>query len=113
MIKKLFFIVVVLILAVLFWFGFALWTGIYSVYSYPPSRENPDGRTLIVSREEGEPLFNSPSYAPPPKKQEPRSGIIQFETPIRSRKPVETRIIVELPYIEWAYRKSLQPQSTD
>jgi len=113
MIKKLFFIVIVLLAAVVFWFGFALWTGIYSIYSYPPSHENPDGRTLIVSREEGEPLFNSPQYAPPPRKAEPRSGIFQFETPTRAKKPVEARIILELPYIEWAYKKSLQPQSTD
>ncbi len=111
--KKLFFILIVLILAVLFWFGFALWTGIYSVYSYPPSKDHPEGSTLIVSRDEGEPAFNSPEYKAPPKQEQPKSGGIVFSTPIRSKKPIETRIIVELPYIEWAYKKSLEPQSTE
>lgn len=113
MFKKLLFIIAVLLAAVVFWFGFALWTGIYSLYSYPPSRDDPDGRTLIVSREEGEPMFNSPSYTPPPKKEEPKSGVFNFEGQMRKKKAIDTRIIVELPYIEWAYKKSLQPQSTD
>ena len=113
MFKKLLFIIFVLVAAVLFWFGFALWTGIYSVYSYPPSHDDTEGRTLIVSREEGEPLFNSPNYAAPQKKAEPKSGIFVFQGQTRVKKAVDTRIIVELPYIEWAYKKSLQPQSTD
>lgn len=113
MIKKFLFIIIVLILAVLFWFGFALWTGIYSIYSYPPSKDRPEGSTLIVSREEGEPAYNSPDYTPPPKKEEPKTGGIVFASPLKSKKPIDARIIVELPYIEWAYKKSLEPQKTD
>ena len=111
--KKILFFLIVLILAVLFWFGFALWTGIYSIYSYPPSKDHPEGSTLIVSREEGEPSFNSPDYKAPPKHEESSRGGIAFSGPMKSKKALETRIIVELPYIEWAYKKSLQPQSTD
>ena len=113
MIKKLLFIVTVLVLGILIWFGFALWTGIYSVYSYPPSTLHPDGSTLIVSREPGEPMYNSPDYAPAPKKAEPKTGGIVFSAPMKSKRPVEGRIIVELPYIEWAYKKSLEPQSSE
>jgi hypothetical protein len=113
LIKKILFILIVLLLAILFWFGFALWTGIYSIYSYPPSAEHQEGSTLIVSREQGEPTYNSPNYEPGPKKEQPRSGGIVFSGPLKSKRPVETRIIVELPYIEWAYKKSLERQATD
>ncbi len=113
MFKKILFFLVVVVLAVLFWFGFALWTGLYSVYSYPPDAAHPDGVTYIVSREEGEPGFNSPSYKPPAKKEDRKTGGIVFSTPMKSKKPVETRIIVELPYIEWAYKKSLAPQKSE
>lgn len=113
MIKKFLFVVIVLFLAIVFWFGFALWTGIYSLYSYPPSAQHPEGTTLVISREAGEPTYNSPDYRPPPKKEEPKSGGIVFSTPMRSKHSPETRIIVELPYLEWAYKKSLEPQATD
>ena len=113
MIKKILFLVIVLFLAIVFWFGFALWTGIYSIYSYPPSSQHPEGTTLVISREAGEPTYNSPDYKPAPKKEEPRSGGIVFSAPLKSKRPPETRIIVELPYVEWAYKKSLEPQSTD
>jgi hypothetical protein len=113
LIKKILFILIVLVLAIVFWFGFALWTGIYSIYSYPPSYEHPEGSTLIISRESGEPAYNSPNYKPAPKAEQPRSGGIVFSAPMKSKRPVETRIIVELPYIEWAYKKSLEPQTTD
>lgn len=92
----------------LFWLVFALWTGLYSVYTFPPSKTEPTGKTLIVSREPGEPIFNSPEYTPPPKPKQ-TSGMIKFEAPLKAKKPLEQRTIVTLPYIDWAYQKSLEP----
>ena len=113
MIKKTLVFLIIVTAAILFWFGFALWTGIYSVYTYPASKEYPDGATLIVAREEGEPLFNSPQYTPPPKKPEPKSGGLVFTGPTKTKRPIDARTIVELPYVDWAYRKSLEPQDTE
>ena len=113
MIKKIFVFLLIVCAAIFFWFGFALWTGIYSVYSYPPSRENPDGSTLIVARDEGEPLFNSPQHAKPVKKPEPKGGGLVFTAPLKPKRPVEVRTIVELPYVEWAYKKSLEPEESE
>ncbi len=107
MFKKFFGFLIVVVVAVLLWFGFALWTGIYSVYSVPPSRQEPDGSTLIVSRDEGEPMFNSPDYTPPPRKKTTTGGI-GFESLAKPRRPVDGRTIVKLPFIDWAYRKSLE-----
>jgi hypothetical protein len=110
--KKLFSFLSVLILAVGFWVVFALWTGIYSLYTYPPSKEHPDGATLLVSRETGEPVFNSPDFmqALDPLSRESK----QRPEHIRRRKTsVHERIIIALPYVDWAYRKSLEPQETD
>jgi hypothetical protein len=109
------FLIFLLIVAVLvfIWFVFALWTGIYSFYSYPPSLANPDGATLIVSREEGEPMFNSPEYVPPKENKEKKKGGLRFGSQQIKKQPVETRIIVKLPYIEWAYRQSINSQETE
>ncbi len=107
MIKKFLVVFFILGAAVVFWFSFAIWTGLYSVYTFPPSRMNPDGATIIVSRDEGEPMFNSPQYKAPPKKQE-RSGGIGFGSMPHAKRPLEQRTIVELPYVEWAYQKSLE-----
>ena len=101
-------IALVLGVAMAFWVIFALWSGIYSVYSYPPSKTHPDGSTLLVTREQGEPTFNSPDYIPPAVKQEEgSSGGVGFGTLPMRKRPVEMRTIVELPFIEWAYHKSL------
>lgn len=101
----------IVVVGTVIWFAFALWVGLYSVYSYPPSKEHPDGVTLIVNREEGEPTFNSPAYVPEqPKPTEPHSGI-GFESSKRNRRPPELRTVMELPYIEWAYKKSLPPEA--
>jgi hypothetical protein len=109
MFKKLFGFLVFVSAIVLFWFGFAFWTGLYSVYSIPPSKQHPDGSTLIVSREEGEPLFNSPDrILPPPPKKEQRSTGIGFGLTVKQKRPVPERTIVNLPFIEWAYKKSLE-----
>ncbi|HET6273320.1 MAG TPA: hypothetical protein VFG32_10085 [Bacteroidota bacterium] len=96
---------------VLIWFVFALWIGLYSFYSYPPSKEHPDGATLIVSRDEWEPRYNSPDYKPPEIDKDAKKGKgIGFGNPSRPRRPISIRTIVKLPYIEWLYEKSLQPQ---
>lgn len=109
MIRKIFYFLLFVAAGVGIWGAFAIWTGIYSIYSIPPSRENPDGNTLVVSREEGEPMFNSPHYTPPKRKPTERSGLA-FTSVQRPRKPLDQRTIVKLPYIEWAYKKSLEPQ---
>lgn len=113
MLKKLVGFLTLVLIAGIFWFVFALWTGIYSVYSVPPTHDNPDGATYIVSREEDEPTFNSPQYVAPEKKAEPQSGMIQFSRVPSPKKSIQDRTIIELPYIAWAYEKSLEkPDST-
>jgi hypothetical protein len=109
MIRKLFYFILFVAIGAGIWCAFALWTGIYSVYTMPPSQENPDGATLIVSREEGEPMFNSPHYTPPVQKPTAKSGL-SFTAVRKPKKPLELRTIVRLPYIDWAYKKSLEPQ---
>ncbi len=112
MLKKTFgFLLVIAVIAVL-WACFALWTGMYSVYSLPPSRQEPDGFTALVHREEGEPAFNSPDYvAPAPKKR--AGGGIGFESVPKPKRPIAERTIVRLPFIDWAYKKSLEkPDNT-
>ena len=112
--KWIFIIILVIGVAAAFWVIFALWSGIYSVYSYPPSNTHPDGATLHVTREQGEPTFNSPDYLPPAvKKEEKGSGGLGFGTMPKGRRPVEMRTVVELPFIEWAYHKSLERGSLD
>ena len=109
--KFLIFLLIVAVLAII-WFTFALLTGIYSVYSYPPSLANPDGATLIVSREEDEPTFNSPDYVPPKENKKKEKGGIRFGSKKIKTQPVETRIIVKLPYIDWAYKQSIDSPET-
>ncbi len=109
MIRKTLYLLLFVALGAGIWCAFAVWTGIYSIYSIPPSHENPDGNTLLVSRDEGEPMFNSPSYTPPVKKQTERSGL-SFTSVQKPKRPLNQRTIVKLPYIEWAYKKSLEPQ---
>jgi hypothetical protein len=108
MLKWLFTIALVLFGCLALWVGFALWTGIYSVYSYPPGRQYPDGVTLLVSREEKEPVFNSPNYVAPREAPKESSGGMSFESQPKAKRPPEKRTIIRLPYIEWAYEKSLE-----
>jgi hypothetical protein len=111
LLKRLFYFALIVAAAGIFWGVFAVWTGIYSIYSIPPTQAKPDGATLIVQREEGEPMFNSPEYRKPaPPKEEPRGGGLKFGTVKKPSKPLDERTIVELPYIEWAYKKSLEPE---
>ena len=113
MIKAISWILVIVVAGVSLWVVFALWTGIYSVYSIPPSKENPKGVTLLVSRDEGEPMFNSPDYKAPEKKLEPRTGGLGFSNLEKKKRPVAVRTVYELPYIEWAYKKSLEPPEAE
>jgi hypothetical protein len=106
--KKLSIVLVLVIVGVSLWFVFGLLVGIYSVYTYPPSKEHPEGATLIVSRDEWEPMFNSPDYRAPERKQSTNQGSITFAKPAAPRRPIAVRTVVEFPYIEWAYRKSLE-----
>lgn len=97
------------------WTGFALWTGLYSVYSYPPSDDHPEGATLIIGREDGEPMFNSPDYiAVPVKKGTNKKGGVGFgKVEFSSMKPVAIRTVFTLPYIEYAYEKSLNEKQLE
>ncbi len=108
--KKLLVFLTLALSGFLVWTAFALWAGLYSIYSSPPTRQDPDGATLLVSREEGEPLFNSPDYVPPTQKMESMPGSIRFGPAKRAVRPLDKRIIVTLPYFEWAYKKSLEKE---
>jgi hypothetical protein len=113
MIKAISWILVIVVAGISIWVVFALWTGIYSVYSIPPSKENPKGETLLVSRDPGEPVFNSPDYKPPERKPEPHSGSLGFGSTDKGKRPLAMRTIATLPYMEWAYKKSLEAQESD
>lgn len=113
MIKVISWILVIVAAGIVLWVVFALWTGIYSVYSIPPSKELPKGVTYLVARDEREPLFNSPDYKPPVRKVEPRPGALGMRGIDNRKRPIATRVVVELPYIEWAYKKSLEPQEAE
>jgi len=106
---KLFFtILTIAVVGSVIWFTFALWAGFYSVYTYPPSKEHLKGATLIVHREEGEPMFNSPDYVPEinePQVDDKKSGI-GFQRSAGPKQSLQARTIIELPYIGWAYKKS-------
>lgn len=113
MLIKLFKLASIVAAALIFWVVFALWVGLYSIYSYPPSTDHPEGVTYIVSREDWEPTFNSPDFKAPPKKEEGPKGGIGFGKAPKVKQTVEERSIVKLPYVDWAYKKSLEPQTVD
>ena len=108
--KKILVLLSVLVLAAVFWLVVAVWLGIYSIYSYPPSKEHVDGSTLIIQRDQGEPAFNSPDYKPP-QRPRPSGGVVNFGALIKPTRPVSGRVVLELPYVEWAYKKSLETKS--
>jgi hypothetical protein len=108
--KFLFYTSLICLLGASLWFAFGIWSGLYSVYSYPPSKDHPKGATLIVEREDGEPMFNSPDHIPPKEKPIDKKGGIGFgKARGRSVRPIERRTILEFPYIEWAYEQSIKP----
>ena len=102
--------------ALLLWMVFGVWTGIYAIYSVPPMTvAHPDGATIIISRDPGEPMFYSPDTPPPRKKEpsgKPKRGI-GFGAAPKATRPVADRIVLELPFIEWAYDKSLEVPESD
>ncbi len=112
MFKKVFLLLLIVAAGTVLWFAFAIWIKLYNVYSYPPSKENPDGSTLIVYREEWEPMFNSPDYKAPARTEE-KGGMGWSKSADRPKRPIPLRTIVKLPYIEWAYKRSLEPQKVD
>jgi hypothetical protein len=112
--KAFFTLLTAVVIGAAIWFVFALWAGLYSVYSYPPSKEHSKGVTLIVKREEGEPVFNSPDYVDRQGPAKEKQGGIGFEKAgSKQRRPLKMRTVVELPYVEWAYKKSLEVQKVE
>ena len=106
-IKRLFVLILIIAIGVGLWVWFGLWSGLYSIYSYPPSTKHPKGSTLLIERAEREPVFNSPDRAiPPPPPREKGAGLGFSSGSIRP-KPVEQRPMVELPYLEWSYTMAL------
>ncbi len=102
-------VTLLLLILAIAWFAFGLWSGMYSIYSYPPTEGKDDGRTLIIARDAGERTWNSPHAPKPAPKKEVKGEGLQFGTLTKPPRSVEGRIILELPYVEWAYRKSLMP----
>jgi hypothetical protein len=112
--KVFFTLLTIAVVGTTIWFVFALWVGLYSIYSFPPSKDRPAGKTMIVHREEGEPTFNSPDYVPPKQELKEKQGGIGFEkTSSKQKRPLKMRTIVEVPYVEWAYKKSLEKQKLE
>jgi len=112
--KKIFGFLSIVAAGALIWFAFAFWVGLYSVYSFPPlSKEYPRGATFIISRDEWEPMFNSPDYVAPERPKEVGRGGIGFGSTPKAKRPLKFRTIMELPYIDWAYKQSLKPDSTE
>jgi hypothetical protein len=109
MIKKLFYLFLIVAAGVGIWVAFALWSGVYSIYSIPPGPTEPNGTTLLVSRDEWEPMFNSPDYKPP-KHDSGKSAGVTLGGTIHGKRALSLRTIVRLPYIEWCYKKSLEPE---
>ena len=81
--------------AVVIWFA----TTLIGVYSIQPLGALPEGVTVVVWRAQGEPLFNSPD-AVCLKAQNGVSLLCRLAA--MSQAPKD-RIIVRLPYQEWAY----------
>jgi hypothetical protein len=108
--KKLLALIFIIILGILAWFAFAIGIGLYSVYSFPPSKEHREGTTLIVKREPREPMFNSPEYVAPPRKRDEEGTGMGYSSKEMPKRPLNLRTVVELPYVEWAYKKSLEKQ---
>ena len=108
--KFFFTLLTIIVIGVALWFPVALWAGFYSVYTIPPSKEYPRGTTLVVHREGAEPMFNSPEATP--NKNEQRSERTRSERGVQElpKQSMRKRTVLELPYSDWAYRKSLPPE---
>jgi hypothetical protein len=114
MLKWLFILGLLVFAGTAVWTAFALWSGLYSVYSYPPGKDDPDGSTLIIKRDDDEPMYNSPDYvAPKEKPREDKEGVGFGKLKFVSKKPIGPRTVFTLPYIEWAYEQSLNEKQLE
>ena len=107
--RRLFKLVLFLAFVGVLFVGLMFWAKFWGVYCIPPSEKNPEGVTLIVSREEDEPMLSA-SDRPIPKKDEeedqpPRRRSMYEGTP-RQKPPIEKRIIFKLPFIEYVYEQT-------
>lgn len=99
-------ILVIGILAVVVAIFVARFCGVYSVQ---PLGGAPEGVTAIVWRDEGEPFFNSPDALC----LERMGGVsLLCRAAAISRAPTD-RIIVRLPYQQWAYEASTGGRTFD
>jgi hypothetical protein len=84
-------------------------SGIWGIYSIPPTKENPRGATLIVKPYDDEPFFNAPDRPRPPEsisfEPEPPSGI--YPRGPMKRRPAEQRTIASFPYIKWIHDRAV------
>lgn len=88
---------------------FTLFYALCGVYSIQPIGAIPDGATVIVWRVSGEPFFNSPDAL-----CLERTGGVSLMCRLMATGQAPTgRIIVRLPYQEWAYSKSTGGKSFD
>lgn len=76
-------------------------------YSIPPIGALPEGRTVVVWREGGEPFFNSPDALC----LERMGGVSLMCRGMAMGQGPTDRIILRLPYQEWAYLNSTGGQS--
>ena len=96
----------VLIGSGLFALSFYLLCGFYSIQ---PIGAMPDGATVIVWRESGEPFFNSPDAMC----LERMGSVSLMCRGIAMAKGPADRILLRLPYMEWAYSLSTGGKSFD
>jgi hypothetical protein len=100
-----------IILAILgiFAIGAILFRAFLGFYSIQPIGAIPEGRTVIVWRAEGEPFFNSPDALC----IERIGGVSLMCRGMAMLRAPTDRIIVRMPYMEWAYLASTGGQSFD
>ena len=85
--------------AALFLVCFRAFCGFYTIQ---PIGALPEGRTLIVWRGEGEPFFNSPDATC----LERVGGVSLLCRALSMAQAPTDRIVMRLPYMEWAYLAS-------
>jgi hypothetical protein len=78
-------------------------------YSVQPIGALPEGATAVVWRNSGEPFFNSPDALC----LERLGGVSLLCRGLAMAQAPSDRIIVRLPYQEWAYRMSTGGQAFD
>lgn len=78
-------------------------------YTIQPIGALPEGRTVLVWRASGEPFFNSPDAAC----LEKMGGVSLFCRVAAMRAAPMDRIVLRLPYVEWAYLASTGGRTFD